>query len=490
VRTAIILSLPWILLFGCPRGSAPEGSSGGAGAEPTQALLAHLPADCDLVLLADLTEASRTWRGLQDKLQKTPLVAKHPELGRLLAEPKAQLEGALATLKAQSGVDLQKDLERAVLGIKLNPEGDPGLVAVVTGTFPADLPGRIFPEATADTLAGKKVWTSESGPSLALLDTRTLLLADPSSFEAALQGGPDARALLDRHPDLLNKPGPGVLARRSFAPAAWLRAEATRPDNPAMVLLAELKSASLEIGSELHARASLHNDAAAGDWEMLFSGWKELMVGGQHLLRAYAFLLLGMRAMLGAQLPPPLGEILNDRAAVLATLDEFLGRGTPEVSATRSGRDLELHASRLAATGNLFVIGILAAVAIPTFIKYIRRSEQAEAEVMLRALLMAEQQYYSENGKYLACGPTPSMTPSAKAVPWPGSECFENLQFEPEGKVRFSYATEVTPAGQIEVIAIGDPAGRGLPIELRLGPGDAQPRVIETVGGPIGIMPP
>jgi hypothetical protein len=198
-----------------------------------------------------------------------------------------------------------------------------------------------------------------------------------------------------------------------------------------------------------------------------------------------------MHAMLGAQLPPPLREVLDDRAAALATADEFLGRGTPEVAATRTGRNLELHAAHHAATGNLFVIGILAAVAIPSFIHYTRRAEQAEAGVMLRALLMAEQQYYAENGKYLDCGPTPPLPPRGQAVPWPESECFSELHFSPEGSVHFSYQTEVSPAGEIRVIARGDPDGDGQPLELRLGPGDAQPIEVDPpLGGPIGIIRP
>ncbi len=71
------------------------------------------------------------------------------------------------------------------------------------------------------------------------------------------------------------------------------------------------------------------------------------------------------------------------------------------------------------------IIGILAAIAIPNFIKYQARSKQSEAKQSLRAYFMAERHYFSEADQY---------TGDMGAV-----------GFAPERGNRYAYKSMVTP---------------------------------------------
>lgn len=71
------------------------------------------------------------------------------------------------------------------------------------------------------------------------------------------------------------------------------------------------------------------------------------------------------------------------------------------------------------------IIGILAALAIPNFIKYQARSKQSEAKQALRAYFMAERHYFSE---------ADSFTSDMGAV-----------GFAPERGNRYAYKSMVTP---------------------------------------------
>jgi type IV pilus assembly protein PilA len=66
------------------------------------------------------------------------------------------------------------------------------------------------------------------------------------------------------------------------------------------------------------------------------------------------------------------------------------------------------------------VIGILAAIAIPSFIRYQARSKQSEVKSNLRALFTAELAYYGEKSAY--------------------TECIRKLGFGPERGNRYHYS--------------------------------------------------
>lgn len=72
------------------------------------------------------------------------------------------------------------------------------------------------------------------------------------------------------------------------------------------------------------------------------------------------------------------------------------------------------------------IVGILAAIAIPNFIKYQAKSKQAEAKQSLKAYFMSQRDYFGENDAY--------------------SDDLGALGFAPERGNRYAYKIAITPA--------------------------------------------
>lgn len=70
-------------------------------------------------------------------------------------------------------------------------------------------------------------------------------------------------------------------------------------------------------------------------------------------------------------------------------------------------------------SSNAFVVGVLAAIAIPNFLKFQSKARQSEAKSNLAAIFTAQFTYFSENNKWGAT--------------------FEQIYWEPEGKNRYTY---------------------------------------------------
>ena len=68
------------------------------------------------------------------------------------------------------------------------------------------------------------------------------------------------------------------------------------------------------------------------------------------------------------------------------------------------------------------IIGILAAIAIPNFMKFQAKSKQSEAKTNLKSLYTAQKAFFGEKDKYVTN--------------------FETVGFQPEGGNRFSYGLE------------------------------------------------
>jgi ribosomal protein S27E len=99
-------------------------------------------------------------------------------------------------------------------------------------------------------------------------------------------------------------------------------------------------------------------------------------------------------------------------------------------------------------------IGILAAIAIPNFIKFQQRSKQVEARTNLRMLCTEEVAYHEEHSEWLAAGPAPRSIPGREPEAFPRDPNFEKLGFEPASRVRYQY----------EVVVDGDPKGANTPV--------------------------
>lgn len=151
------------------------------------------------------------------------------------------------------------------------------------------------------------------------------------------------------------------------------------------------------------------------------------------------------------------------------------------------------------------VIGILAAIAIPNFIRYQLRSKSVEAKVVLRSLVSAQLSFYEENGFFVAAPPTPSEPPQTTKVAWDGAPCpadcgKENpaacnqlscLHYESAGPVYMRYACSAgEKAGSFICGAYGDLDGDGRPSVFIAGQGGLEslaaplpPEIIEACAG-------
>ena len=99
------------------------------------------------------------------------------------------------------------------------------------------------------------------------------------------------------------------------------------------------------------------------------------------------------------------------------------------------------------------IIGILAAVAIPAFLKYIRKSKTTEARTNIRKLYDGELSYFDEehvlrNGdmiskQFVSSGYQPATVPSVNKVlgTWTGST-WTALKFGSDSPILFRYSTD------------------------------------------------
>jgi type IV pilus assembly protein PilA len=87
------------------------------------------------------------------------------------------------------------------------------------------------------------------------------------------------------------------------------------------------------------------------------------------------------------------------------------------------------------------IIGILAAIAIPNFLRFQLKSKTSEGKVNLAAIRTAEEAYLAEFGSYVPAAATPG-TPGAnnkEAFVGGGLTDFDQLGWGPEGQVFFTY---------------------------------------------------
>ncbi len=103
------------------------------------------------------------------------------------------------------------------------------------------------------------------------------------------------------------------------------------------------------------------------------------------------------------------------------------------------------------------IIGILAAIAIPNFLRFQLRSKTSEAKMNIASIRTAEEAYFSEFGMYVSAAQTPTVFPSSQKNPWAGAGlvAFNQLGWAPEGEVFFVYAVNGV-VDAFAIAAIGD----------------------------------
>jgi type IV pilus assembly protein PilA len=113
------------------------------------------------------------------------------------------------------------------------------------------------------------------------------------------------------------------------------------------------------------------------------------------------------------------------------------------------------------------IIGILAAIAIPNFLRFQLKSKSSEGKVNIAAIRTAEESYLAEFGTYVAAALTPAAVPTTSKVAWPaagtaGVNEFDQLGWSPEGQVFFAYETAVNNSAYT-ITAGADIDGDGTP---------------------------
>src|SRR5258706_12166258 len=103
------------------------------------------------------------------------------------------------------------------------------------------------------------------------------------------------------------------------------------------------------------------------------------------------------------------------------------------------------------------IIGILAAIAIPNFLRFQLKAKSSEGKTNLAAIRTAEQSYYSEFGRYVSANQSPAAPGGTAKIPFvalganngivPATPGFNTLGWSPEGNVYFSYAANSGTAG-------------------------------------------
>ena len=87
------------------------------------------------------------------------------------------------------------------------------------------------------------------------------------------------------------------------------------------------------------------------------------------------------------------------------------------------------------------IIGILAAIAIPNFLRFQLRSKTGEARTNLAGIRTAEESYFAEYGQYVAqSAGIPALGGTNVKTTWVTGTGFDSMGWAPEGSVFFQYA--------------------------------------------------
>ena len=107
------------------------------------------------------------------------------------------------------------------------------------------------------------------------------------------------------------------------------------------------------------------------------------------------------------------------------------------------------------------IIGILAAIAIPNFLRFQLKAKSSEGKTNLAAIRTAEESYFAEYGRYISAFPSPptgSMDPFNQKTVFSHAtalEGFDVVGWSPEGMVYFNYSVESNLAADIFTAGAG-----------------------------------
>jgi type IV pilus assembly protein PilA len=137
------------------------------------------------------------------------------------------------------------------------------------------------------------------------------------------------------------------------------------------------------------------------------------------------------------------------------------------------------------------IIGVLAAIAIPKFLDYMKRGKQVEAVVHLGAIAKSAETEFVENASFpqivsdltpdTPCCDQPRRRCAVDATQWNDVPAWDTLGFEMTQPFLFQYRYTSVAAAEYEAQAIGDLDCDGSPVTYRM-LGDA------TTGSPSSHM--
>jgi type IV pilus assembly protein PilA len=97
------------------------------------------------------------------------------------------------------------------------------------------------------------------------------------------------------------------------------------------------------------------------------------------------------------------------------------------------------------------IIGILAAIAIPNFLRFQLKAKSSEGKTNLAAIRTAEQSYYSEFGVFVSATASPTNPSQATKTDFTNmdgaNQGFDRLGWAPEGQVYFNYGVTSATGG-------------------------------------------
>jgi type IV pilus assembly protein PilA len=101
------------------------------------------------------------------------------------------------------------------------------------------------------------------------------------------------------------------------------------------------------------------------------------------------------------------------------------------------------------------IIGILAAIAIPNFIRFQLKAKTSEGKVNVAAIRTAEEAYFSEFGTYVGGIASPATNGTTTKVPFTDMGGFGTIGWSPEGQVYFNYEVIISANATAYVASAG-----------------------------------
>jgi type IV pilus assembly protein PilA len=112
------------------------------------------------------------------------------------------------------------------------------------------------------------------------------------------------------------------------------------------------------------------------------------------------------------------------------------------------------------------IVGLLAAIAVPNFLRFQLRSKSAEAKVNIAAIQTAEKSHHAEFGEFVSATASPATLAGTRPIVFVdegnAGQNFDTAGWRPEGLVYFQYSVAVS-GGAFIIEAAADIDGNGTP---------------------------